>query len=148
VCSSDLFPHFMSQVKEVRALDDSRSHWVVEGPAGALVEWDSVVTESIEPQLLAWRSEHASPVQHTGIVRFDEEDGGTRVMVRLSYIPPGGALGHTLATLMGRDPKHQMDEDLMRMKAFVETGVAPRDAAERRALGRAAPRRHGGAAQA
>jgi uncharacterized membrane protein len=125
------FPHFMSLVKEVRPLGENRSHWVVQGPAGTTVEWDSVVTERIAPQWLAWRSEHGSPVQHEGSVRFDEENGGTRVIVRLSYVPPGGALGHRVATLLGRDPKRHLDADLMRMKTYAETGVPPRDAAQR-----------------
>jgi hypothetical protein len=31
--------------------------------------------------------------------------------------------------LFGVDPKQEMDDDLMRMKSFIETGVAPHDAA-------------------
>jgi uncharacterized membrane protein len=128
------FPRFMSLVEDVRALDDTRSHWVVKGPAGRRFEWDSVITERVRPHLLRWCSEAGSPVQHAGIVRFDEDRGGTRVTVRLSYNPPGGALGHSLAALLGRDPKREMDVDLMRMKAFIETGVVPRDAAQRAAM--------------
>jgi uncharacterized membrane protein len=125
----DNFPRFMSLVEQVRPLDDTRSHWVVKGPAGTRLEWDSVLTERVEPALLAWRSEAGAPVQHAGVVRFDGDGDGTRVTVRMSYNPPGGALGHTIASLLGRDPLQAMDADLMRMKAFVETGVAPHDAA-------------------
>ncbi len=124
------FPHFMSLVEEVRRIDETRSHWVVKGPAGTRVKWVSVITERIRPEVLAWRSELDSPVPHVGIVRFDEANGGTRVLVRMSYDPPGGALGHTIATLLRRDPKHDLDADLLRMKAFIETGVAPRDATQ------------------
>jgi uncharacterized membrane protein len=124
------FPRFMSLVEEVRRIDETRSHWVVKGPAGTHVKWVSVITERIRPEVLAWRSELDSPVPHVGIVRFDEANGGTRVLVRMSYDPPGGALGHTIATLLRRDPKHDLDADLLRMKAFIETGVAPRDATQ------------------
>jgi hypothetical protein len=31
--------------------------------------------------------------------------------------------------LFGVDPKHEMDDDLMRMKSYLETGVPPHDAA-------------------
>ena len=126
----DNFPRFMSLVEEVRPLDAKRSRWIVKGPAGTKLEWDSVLTDRIEPQLLAWRSEPGAPVQHAGIVRFDEDGEGTRVSVRMSYNPPGGVLGHTVASLLGRDPRQAMDADLMRMKVFAETGVAPRDAAQ------------------
>ena len=74
----------MSLVEEVRRIDETRSHWVVKGPAGTRVEWVSVITERIRPEVLAWRSELDSPVPHVGIVRFDEANGGTRVLVRMS----------------------------------------------------------------
>ena len=123
------FPQFMSQVEEVRPLDETRSHWVVKGPAGSHLEWDAVTTECLRPEVLAWRTESVAPLQHAGIVRFDEEADGTRVSVRMSYNPPGGALGHLIAKLLGRDPKRAMDADLMRMKAFVERGRPAHDAA-------------------
>jgi hypothetical protein len=33
-----------------------------------------------------------------------------------------------VASLFGADPKSEMDDDLMRMKSFIETGHQPRDA--------------------
>ena len=129
----DNFPHIMSRVEAVRRLDEDRSHWVVKGPAGSRLEWDSRITESVRPEVLAWRSEPGAAVQHAGIVRFDEVDGGTEVVVHMSYCPPGGAFGHRIASLLGRDPKQDLDADLMRMKSFLETGVAAHDAAASRA---------------
>ena len=123
------FPHFMSHVEEVRPLDDIRSHWVVKGPAGTRLEWDAALTACERPRVLSWRTESGAPVQHAGTVRFDEEADGTRVTVCMSYNPPGGAVGHAIARLLGRDPKQEMDDDLMRMKAFIETQRPPRDAA-------------------
>ena len=123
------FPHFMSMVEEVRALNDRRSHWVVKGPAGTRIEWDAELTESDRPRLLAWRSEPGAPVQHVGSVRFEAQDGGTRATVRMSYYPPGGMLGHTVATLLGSNPKQELDADLICMKTFIETGVPDRRAA-------------------
>jgi len=43
----------------------------------------------------------------------------------MSYTPPAGVIGHGLATLIGADPKAQMDDDLARMKAFIERGAVP-----------------------
>lgn len=123
------FPHFMRHVEEVRPLDDTRSHWVVKGPAGVRLEWDAVVTGQVRPHMLAWRSVPEAMVQQAGVVRFDEDGSGTRVTVELSYEPPAGAWGHAVAEMLGRDPKHVLDADLMRMKSFVETGVAAHDAA-------------------
>lgn len=124
------FPHFMSNVQEVRDLGNGRSHWVVSGPAGTRVEWDAVMTEAVRPQLLAWNSEPGATVQHAGTVRFEPAGDGTRVNVHMLYSPPGGALGQAVASLFNGNPKRQMDEDLMRMKAFIESGIPPRDAAQ------------------
>jgi uncharacterized membrane protein len=121
------FPRFMSHVMEVRDLGRRRSHWVVRGPAGSQFEWDSVLTEQSRPHRLAWRSEPGAEIPNTGSIQFEPYRGGTRVTVRMAYTPPAGAIGHGVATLLGADPKRQMDDDLARMKAFIERGITPRD---------------------
>jgi uncharacterized membrane protein len=121
------FPRFMSNVREVSERGRGRSHWVVGGPLGVPVEWDAVTTRYEPNELIAWKTVEGSTIEHAGVVGFDPEDGGTRVDVRLSYNPIAGAAGHAVAALFHSDPKKQMDEDLMRMKAFIETDKAPRD---------------------
>jgi len=126
----DSFPHFMSHVREVRDLGGDRSQWVVDGPAGTPIEWNAVLTEFIPNRVIAWESEPGAVVQHAGSIRFEPEAGGqTRVYVRLSYNPPAGAFGHSIAWLLGTDPKRQIDDDLLRMKTFIETNTPPHDAA-------------------
>jgi uncharacterized membrane protein len=127
------FPRFMSHVVEVRDLGRRRSHWVVRGPGGSEFSWNSVLTEQSRPHRLAWRSEPGAEIPQSGSIEFTPQRGGTHVTVRMSYTPPAGALGHGLATLLGSDPKAKMDEDLTRMKAYIERGVAPPDAAQTRA---------------
>ena len=122
------FPRFMSHVVEVRDTGRRRSHWVVQGPAGSQFEWDAVLTEQSKGKRLAWRSEPGAQIANEGSVTFEPYRGGTLVTVRLSYTPPAGIVGHGLAVLLGSDPKRQMDDDLARMKHFVERGVIPRDA--------------------
>jgi uncharacterized membrane protein len=123
------FPRFMSNVREVTPSGNGRSHWKVAGPAGVPVEWTAEVTESVRNQLLAWRTVPGSAVRSEGEVRFEPTSTGTRVHIRLCYYPPVGAVGHALAKLFGADPKSEMDADLVRMKRLIETGQAPRDAA-------------------
>jgi uncharacterized membrane protein len=130
------FPHFMSHVVEVRDLGRGRSHWVVRGPGGSEFEWNAVLTEQTRPHRLAWRSEAGAEIPQSGSIQFEPHRGGTRVTVRMSYTPPAGAVGHGLATLLGSDPKSQMDDDLARMKAFIERGAVPRDAARPRSSSR------------
>jgi uncharacterized membrane protein len=125
------FPFFLSRVREVRDMGNGRSHWVVKGPAGTTVEWQAVITENIPNSVIAWKTEPGALVKHQGDVRFDAEGDRTRVQIRFSYNPPGGAAGHSIAWLTGADPKHTLDQDLIRMKSFIETGIRPHDAAGR-----------------
>ena len=122
-------PQWMSHVREVRYLGGDRFHWVVDGPAGVPVEWDSELLNVLENREMTWRSVEGSQVHHTGRVRFEEENGGTRILVQLRYIPPGGVIGHAVAKAFGVDPKSEMDDDLNRMKSAIETGQPPHDAA-------------------
>jgi uncharacterized membrane protein len=124
------FPHFMSCVREVR-VQGNRSHWVVSGPAGVPVEWNAELVRVDPNSRIEWHSTRDSAVKQKGEVCFEPtRDGGTRVSVRLCYVPPAGVLGHAVASLFGADPKTEMDADLMRMKSMIETGRAPHDAAQ------------------
>lgn len=116
------FPQFMSNVQEVRDIGNQRSHWVVKGPAGSSLEWDAVTTDMRENEIVSWETEPDSQVKHNGQVTFRESGGGTQINVMMSYLPPAGAAGHAVATLMGKDPKSQMDSDLARMKSLLEEG--------------------------
>lgn len=126
------FPRFMSRVLDVRpSTRERQSHWTVAGPAGMPVEFDVEVSASVPNEAFAWRTIEGSPVAHAGLVRFDPiGDGQTRVHIRMSYNPPGGWIGHGLAAAFGADPKRSLDADLVRMKTLIETGRAPRDAAQ------------------
>jgi uncharacterized membrane protein len=117
------FPRFMTHLREVRDLGGGRSHWVAIGPLGATIEWDAMITAWQPEQEIAWQSLAGSPVENAGVVRFQPgAQGGTRVDVRLSYNPPAGAIGHTVAALLGQDARHQMNDDMLRFKSLLETG--------------------------
>ena len=117
------FPRFMSNVVEVRDLGERRSHWVVKGPAGTEFAWNAVLTEQDRGHRLAWQSEPGAEVEQAGTITFEPFRSGTRVTVHMSYRPPAGAVGQAVASLLGSDPKRQMDEDLSRMKSLVERGT-------------------------
>jgi uncharacterized membrane protein len=123
------FPQFMRNVREVKQDSSGRSHWVVAGPAGVPVEWDSITTRYEPDRVISWCSLPGSTVDHAGTIRLEPtDDGGTYLEVKMSYAPPAGALGHVVAQLFGADPKTEMDEDLLRLKSFLETGTRPQDA--------------------
>ncbi|HSJ65184.1 MAG TPA: SRPBCC family protein [Gemmatimonadaceae bacterium] len=123
------FPAFMSHVREVEDRGDGRSHWTVDGPAGTHVSWDAELTAMEPERRIAWRSLPGATVPNEGSMTFESLDGGrTHVEIELDHRPPAGALGAAVATLFRRDPKHQLEDDLVRAKTFLETGHRPRDA--------------------
>jgi len=103
---------------------------VVKGPAGSVVEWDAALTDSRRGEVLAWQTEPGADVQNSGQVRFIPEGKGTRVNVYMSYTPPAGGIRHAIASLFASSPKQEMDEDLARMKEYIETGKVAAGAAQ------------------
>jgi uncharacterized membrane protein len=123
------FPQHLPNVKAIHVRGDGTSRWSVAGAGGHEITWDALTTRLEPNRLIAWRSLPGSAVDHAGFVRFEPRpDGGTRVLLALSYTPPGGALGQAVARLLGPDPGAELDEDLMRMKVFLESGRRPPDA--------------------
>ena len=117
------FPHFMSHVIEVRDLGGKRSHWVVQGPGGSELEFSSVLTADERPSRLAWQSEPGSQVDTEGLVVLEPSGAGTRATVRMSWRPPASSAGKALAMLTGVDPQQALEDDLRRMKQFIERGL-------------------------
>ena len=114
-------PRFMDHLESVTVIDETRSHWVAKGPAGAKVEWDAVIHNEIENQLIAWRSLPGADVNNAGSVHFTEAGPGqTEVRVVLSYEPPAGDLGAAVAKLLGEEPSQQVADDLRRFKQVME----------------------------
>ena len=117
----DDFPRFLEHIRSVE-VDDTRSRWTVEALPGVTAKFDVELTRD-EPALIAWRTMPDQLIQHEGTVRFEGMDGVTRVHVDLSYQPIGGVIGHVIARLLGFDPKHRMDVDLVRLKGLLEHGA-------------------------
>jgi len=120
------FPHFMSHVIEVRALDDQRAHWVVQGTGGSEVEFESRLTDAERPHRIAWHSEPGSIIDSEGTVTLQPHGAGTRVTVRMCWRPSASAVAKGIAVLTGTDPDAELDDDLQRLKQFIERGLPSR----------------------
>jgi uncharacterized membrane protein len=118
---------FLHHVESVKVLDERRSHWSIRAPAGSTVEWDAEIINDEPNALIAWRSLAGANVDNAGSVRFvpGPAGRGTEVRVVIDYIPPGGRVGRWVAGLFGKDPSHQIREDLRRFKSLMETGEIP-----------------------
>ncbi len=81
------FPRFMEGVEEIRQLDDTHTHWVVE-VAGRRKEFDAQITQQTPDQRIAWTSTDGP--EHAGVVTFHRlEEGRCQVMVQMDGEPDG-----------------------------------------------------------
>jgi uncharacterized membrane protein len=114
---------FMENVVSISPIDSRRSHWVVKAPGGKTVEWNSVVTEEIENQVIAWASEAGADVPNRGRIDFrDAFARGTVVTATILYDPPAGLIGRAIDKIFQREPAIQARRDLRRFKQLMETG--------------------------
>lgn len=132
------FPEWMSHVRSVRSLGGrgavgERTRWEVDGPTpGTTIEWEAITTRFEPNKLITWKSGEHEPIRQAGRMRIEPNElGGTRLRVELRYRPPLGRLGHALAAVFKRDPRHQLDDDIGRLKSVIETGNPSRDGAAR-----------------
>ncbi|HVH92648.1 MAG TPA: SRPBCC family protein [Candidatus Acidoferrum sp.] len=117
-------PRFMKNLESVDVTALKISRWTAKGPAEASVKWDAEITEDQSNEYIAWRSLEGADVENSGWVRFEAAPGGrgTIVSVEMQYSPPAGALGATVAKILGRAPEQEVEEDLRRFKQVMETG--------------------------
>jgi uncharacterized membrane protein len=109
------FPKFMEGVVDVRQIDDTHTHWVVEA-GGTRREFDAEITEQTPDQRIAWNSTEG--VDHAGVVTFHRlGDGQTRVMVQIDGEPHG--LKEKAADAAGL-PERRVRGDLERFKKMIE----------------------------
>ena len=117
----DNLPGIMRHLVSVQDIGNGRSRWTAKGPTGN-VQWDAEIITERPGELLGWRSLEGSTVDTAGSVHFRESPDGraTEVEVVLSYNPPGGQLGHSLAWLTGMDPGAEIRKDLQNFKRAME----------------------------
>ncbi|WP_395396399.1 SRPBCC family protein (plasmid) [Novosphingobium sp. BL-8A] len=127
---------FMDNVERVEVIDDTHSHWVVRAPAGKTVEWDAIVTEDRDGELIAWSSAEGADVPNAGRIEFKDAPGGrgTQVTATILYDPPAGVVGKVIAKIFQREPAIQARRDLRRFKQLMETGEIATAARTRKQL--------------
>ncbi|HZA96686.1 MAG TPA: SRPBCC family protein [Burkholderiaceae bacterium] len=111
------FPKFMTGVKQVRQLDDTRLHWHAE-VWGKDKEWDAKVTEQVPDQRISWCST-TPDAPNAGSVRFEPiGQDRTRIYLTMEYDPQGVLenVGDALGIMNGR-----VDTTLRQFKDFIES---------------------------
>lgn len=109
------FPSFMEGVKQVKQLDDTHLHWVVEH-RGKSYEFDTEISEQRPDERVAWRTTQGKG--HAGVVTFHRlDDNRTRIMVQMDWEAEG--LLEELGAALGSDDR-RVKADLERFKEMIE----------------------------
>ena len=117
-------PKFMNHLKNVIVTGELTSTWMAKGPTGRTIQWNAIIINEKENELIAWRSLVGADIPNAGSVRFKPTPGGlgTEVHVTIQYYPPGGRLGEAFARFFGEEPSLQVADDLKRLKRSLEAG--------------------------
>ncbi len=118
------FPEFMDNVRRIEKIDDKKSRWTIEAPAGKTVELITELTHDVPGERIAWKSVEGSDIITAGEAIFSDAAPGRGTIVQLvmTYDPPAGAIGKLVAKLFQREPNIQARRDLRRFKQLLETG--------------------------
>jgi uncharacterized membrane protein len=110
------FPKFLSFVESITQVDETHTHWTVK-IAGAVREFDAVITEQHADERVAWNSVGGDE-NHAGVVTFHKlSDTETRVTVQLDWEATG--LAEKAGAVFGVDD-HVIKKDLKNFKEFIE----------------------------
>lgn len=117
-------PLFMKHLKKVTEQDKKRSNWeaYIPGGLGTSIKWEAEITGEREGEYLAWRSVWNSTVDNAGEVEFkDAVSGmGTELKATISYRPPVGELGTTIARYLNDTFERMIRQDLRGFKEMME----------------------------
>jgi uncharacterized membrane protein len=92
---------------------------------GKTIEWDSEILADEPGKRIAWRSTGGDS-DNAGEVIFEEAPGGRGTTVTVLQEFRMGKLASAWESLVGRNPKQAVIENLRHFKALAETGELPR----------------------
>lgn len=117
-------PEWQEQIVEVRKTGDRMSHWVMRAGDQA-IEWDSEILNDEPSKRIAWRSTGGDSA-NAGEVIFESAPGERGTVVTVLQEFRMGKLASLWESIVGRNPKQAVIENLRHFKALAETGEIPR----------------------
>jgi len=123
-------PLWQEQIVQVTKTGEVTSHWVMragdkDSSDNKTIEWDSEILADEPGRRIAWRS-IGGESQNAGEVIFEAAPGGRGTMVTVLQEFRLGKLASLWETIVGRNPKQAVIENLRHFKALAETGEIPR----------------------
>jgi uncharacterized membrane protein len=117
-------PSWQEQISQVTGTGETTSHWIM-GFGDKTFQWDSEVLADEPGKRIAWRS-IAGDSDNAGEVIFESSPGGHGTIVTVLQEFKLGRFANAWETLVGRNPKQAVIENLRHFKALAETGEIPR----------------------
>ena len=118
----DNLPLFMHHLESVEVIDNERSRWVLKLPTGvASVSWEAEIVMDVPDELIGWSSLPGSIIDNAGKVRFrDTDSGGTLIDMVITYQPPAGGFGASVAHVLNPVFKNMVDNDVQNFKQYMD----------------------------
>jgi uncharacterized membrane protein len=117
-------PLWQEQITRVVSTGPMTSHWIMESN-GKTIEWNSEIMADVPGERIVWRTT-GGDLDNAGEVIFEGAPGGRGTIVTVLQEFRMGKLTSAWETLVGRNPKQAVIENLRHFKALVETGEIPR----------------------
>lgn len=118
IARAEEFPLYSDPITAVTPMGNRAHHWRAR-LAGVTLEWDSVVTESVRPNRLAWRS--LTGVQNCGSYSLERSPFGTKVEFAMEYHLPFELLEKGAAPVLDPLIERCVADVLGNMKEKLET---------------------------
>jgi len=123
-------PQWQEQIERVTVTGDKTSHWVMrpgtkESKSEKPIEWDSEILKDEPGRRIAWRS-IGGDSENAGEVVFEKSPGARATMVTVLQEFRMGKVASVWETIVARNPKQAVIENLRHFKALAETGEIPR----------------------
>jgi uncharacterized membrane protein len=120
----ELIPRWQEEIESVIRVSEKISHWVMRS-GDKTIEWDSEILADEPGRRIAWRS-IGGESQNAGEVIFEAAPGGRGTLVTVLQQCRMGKVASAWETVVGRNPKQSVVENLRHFKALAETGEIPR----------------------
>jgi uncharacterized membrane protein len=121
-------PLWQEQIARVTRTGEKTSHWVMRSrdkDNAKTIEWDSEILADEPGHRIAWRSVGGDS-DNAGEVVFEPSPGGKATLITVLQEFRMGKLASVWETIVGRNPKQAVIENLRHFKALAETGEIPR----------------------